>query len=240
MKKLTELDKRTQLRNIWNVWDLIDKFCFGINWEVVICWGLIWGFLWKNIFFHGRSHCDLIEGYEKRIVDFLLIIWPSMFGGVAEARDALNWMAVILFATNFYPASWLHAWRNADASKSGVAQETLQNTIRRGSKVMTEQEAQQILGVTEKTSWDEILKVGVFLLVHSSAYNWNWSWNMFLLLVQKYDTLFERNSKNGSFYIQSKVHRAKECLEAVHQGKGEGTPTWESGRDRPLHTLPLV
>ena len=48
---------------------------------------------------------------------------------------------------------------------------------------------------------------------------------MFLLLVQKYDTLFERNSKNGSFYIQSKVHRAKECLEAVHQGKGEGTPT---------------
>jgi hypothetical protein len=29
-----------------------------------------------------------------------------MFGGVAEARDALNWMAVILFATNFYPASW--------------------------------------------------------------------------------------------------------------------------------------
>ncbi|KAJ6343430.1 hypothetical protein OIU76_005212 [Salix suchowensis] len=85
-----------------------------------------------------------------------------------------------------------------DASKSGVAQETIQNTIRRGSKVLTEQEARQILGVTEETSWEEIMK--------------------------KYDTLFERNSKNGSFYIQSKVHRAKECLEAVYQGKGEGTP----------------
>ncbi|XP_057999980.1 mitochondrial import inner membrane translocase subunit PAM16 like 2 isoform X2 [Hevea brasiliensis] len=87
----------------------------------------------------------------------------------------------------------------ADASKSGVAQETIQNTIHRGSKVMTEQEARQILGVTEETAWEEILK--------------------------KYDTLFERNAKNGSFYIQSKVHRAKECLEAIHQGKGEGTPS---------------
>ncbi|XP_050220851.1 mitochondrial import inner membrane translocase subunit PAM16 like 2-like isoform X2 [Mercurialis annua] len=86
-----------------------------------------------------------------------------------------------------------------DASKSGVAQETIQNTIRRGSKVMTEQEARQILGVTEQTSWEEI--------------------------IQKYDGLFERNAKNGSFYLQSKVHRAKECLEAVHQGKGEDNPS---------------
>lgn len=37
------------------------------------------------------------------------------------------------------------------------------------------------------------------------------------ILLQKYDTMFERNAKNGSFYLQSKVHRAKECLEAVYQ-----------------------
>ncbi|XWS31429.1 hypothetical protein CRYUN_Cryun23aG0074900 [Craigia yunnanensis] len=35
----------------------------------------------------------------------------------------------------------------ADAAKSGVAQETLQNAARRAGKVMTEQEARQILGV---------------------------------------------------------------------------------------------
>ncbi|PWA92936.1 protein Transporter, Pam16 [Artemisia annua] len=80
-----------------------------------------------------------------------------------------------------------------DASKTGVAQETLQNAVRKGSKAMTEQEARQILGVSEHSSWEEI--------------------------AQKYDTLFERNAKNGSFYLQSKVHRAKECLETVYQEK---------------------
>jgi hypothetical protein len=35
--------------------------------------------------------------------------------------------------------------------------------------------------------------------------------------LQKYDTMFERNNKNGSFYLQSKVHRAKECLEPLYQ-----------------------
>lgn len=49
--------------------------------------------------------------------------------------------------------------------------------------------------------------------------------------MQKYDKLFENNSKNGSFYLQSKVHRAKERLEVVRQGKSEGksegTPSWE-------------
>ncbi|XP_061353867.1 mitochondrial import inner membrane translocase subunit PAM16 like 2-like [Gastrolobium bilobum] len=85
----------------------------------------------------------------------------------------------------------------ANASKNGVAQETIQNTIRRAGKVMTEQEARQILGVTEETPWEEIAK--------------------------KYDTLFENNAKNGSFYLQSKVHRAKECLESIQQSKSQGT-----------------
>ncbi|XVF11385.1 hypothetical protein REPUB_Repub08aG0023500 [Reevesia pubescens] len=83
------------------------------------------------------------------------------------------------------------------ASKSGVAQETMQN-IRRASKIMAEPEARQVLGITEHSSWEEILK--------------------------KYDNLFEQNAKNGSFYLQSKVHRAKECLEAVYQKKAQGNP----------------
>ncbi|XP_020598263.1 mitochondrial import inner membrane translocase subunit PAM16 like 2-like, partial [Phalaenopsis equestris] len=46
---------------------------------------------------------------------------------------------------------------------------------------------------------------------------------IFKLFGQRYDTLFERNGKMGSFYLQSKVHRAKECLEAAYQKSGEGT-----------------
>nr|GMD20585.1 mitochondrial import inner membrane translocase subunit PAM16 like 2-like [Ipomoea batatas]GME18206.1 mitochondrial import inner membrane translocase subunit PAM16 like 2-like [Ipomoea batatas] len=83
-----------------------------------------------------------------------------------------------------------------DASKTGAAQEVAQN-IKREGKAITETEARQVLGVAENSSWEEIM--------------------------QKYDNLFEQNAKNGSFYLQSKVHRAKECLEAVYQSKSEGT-----------------
>lgn len=48
----------------------------------------------------------------------------------------------------------------ADAAKSGVTHETLQNAVRKGSKGMTEQEARQILGVSGETPWEEILQVG--------------------------------------------------------------------------------
>ncbi|XP_015582358.1 mitochondrial import inner membrane translocase subunit PAM16 like 2 [Ricinus communis] len=108
---------------------------------------------------------------------------------------------LIVMGSGILARAFVQAYRQAlsNASKSGVAQETIENTIRRGSKVMTEQEARQILGVTKETAWEEILN--------------------------KYETLFERNAKNGSFYLQSKVHRAKECLEALHQGKGEGNPS---------------
>ncbi|XP_050217706.1 mitochondrial import inner membrane translocase subunit PAM16 like 2-like [Mercurialis annua] len=107
---------------------------------------------------------------------------------------------LVVMGSSILARAFVQAYRQAltNASKSGVAQETIQNTIRRGSKVMTEQEARQILGVTEETAWEEILN--------------------------KYDNLFERNAKNGNFYIQSKVHRAKERLETVYEGKGE-TPS---------------
>ncbi|XP_008784215.2 mitochondrial import inner membrane translocase subunit PAM16 like 2-like [Phoenix dactylifera] len=104
---------------------------------------------------------------------------------------------LIIMGSGILGRAVLQAYRKAleNANKTGVANETIQN-IRRASKVMTEQEARQILGISEQSTWEEVL--------------------------QKYDGLFERNAKNGSFYLQSKVHRAKECLEAVYQGKGEG------------------
>ncbi|RDY08805.1 Mitochondrial import inner membrane translocase subunit PAM16 like 2, partial [Mucuna pruriens] len=101
---------------------------------------------------------------------------------------------LIVMGGGLLARAFVQAYRQAlaNASKNGVAQETIQNTIRRASKGMTEQEARQILGVTEKTPWEEIVK--------------------------KYSNLFENNAKKGSFYLQSKVHRAKECLESVHRG----------------------
>ncbi|GAV90446.1 Pam16 domain-containing protein [Cephalotus follicularis] len=104
---------------------------------------------------------------------------------------------LIVMGSTILGSAFLQAYRQAlaNASRNGVTQETIQNAARRVSKVMTEQEARQILGVTEETGWEEILK--------------------------KYENLFENNAKNGSFYLQSKVHRAKECLEATYTGKGE-------------------
>jgi mitochondrial import inner membrane translocase subunit TIM16 len=47
-----------------------------------------------------------------------------------------------------------------DASKTGAAQEAM-NGIKRAtsSKAMTEHEARQILGITENSTWEEIVKV---------------------------------------------------------------------------------
>jgi len=53
----------------------------------------------------------------------------------------------------------------ADASKTGAAQEAMQNTVRRASRAITEQEARQILGVSENASWEEILEVSKYFLI---------------------------------------------------------------------------
>ncbi|XP_020251749.1 mitochondrial import inner membrane translocase subunit PAM16 like 2-like [Asparagus officinalis] len=105
---------------------------------------------------------------------------------------------LIVMGSGILGRAVFQAYRKAleNASKNGVAHEAI-NNIRRPSKVLTEQEARQILGLTEQASWEEVL--------------------------QKYDALFERNAKNGSFYIQSKVHRAKEALESVYRGDSTGT-----------------
>jgi import inner membrane translocase subunit TIM16 len=108
---------------------------------------------------------------------------------------------LIVMGSGILGRAFFQAYRQAlaNASKTGAAQEAMQNAVRNAGKVINEQEARQILGVTEKTSWEEIL--------------------------QKYDKLFENNAKAGSFYLQSKVLRAKECLEVVYRSKGNGTPS---------------
>ncbi|KAA8540613.1 hypothetical protein F0562_024468 [Nyssa sinensis] len=105
---------------------------------------------------------------------------------------------LIVMGSGIMARALFQAYRQAlaNASRNGIAQEALQN-IRRASKTMAEPEARQILGVTEHSSWEEIM--------------------------QRYDKLFEKNAKNGSFYLQSKVHRAKECLESFYQRKAQGT-----------------
>ncbi|KAG2326879.1 hypothetical protein Bca52824_009607 [Brassica carinata] len=112
-----------------------------------------------------------------------------------SARTAARVLAtLIVYGSGAVIRACSQAYRQAlaNASKSGVAQEAMQS-VKRGIRGLTEPEARQILGVTEKSSWEEVLK--------------------------RYDNLFERNAKSGSFYLQSKVHRAKECLEAAYQKK---------------------
>ena len=58
---------------------------------------------------------------------------------------------------------------------------------RAGSKQLSLQEVQQILGLESGATWEQITK--------------------------KYDHLFMANEKNGTFYLQSKVFRARERLE---------------------------
>ncbi|RAL41458.1 unnamed protein product [Cuscuta campestris] len=105
---------------------------------------------------------------------------------------------LIVMGSGIMARAFVQAYRQAlaNASKTGAAEEVAQN-IRKASKAMTEAEARQILGLTEKSTWEEVL--------------------------QKYNNLFEKNAKSGSFYLQSKVHRAKECLESVYRSKPPGS-----------------
>ncbi|KAH7387144.1 hypothetical protein KP509_16G007900 [Ceratopteris richardii] len=68
-----------------------------------------------------------------------------------------------------------------DASKLEWSEGTVRRMISY-NKTMTEEEARMILGTSDNTTVEEML--------------------------QKYDNLFQRNAKSGSFYLQSKVQRA--------------------------------
>ena len=58
---------------------------------------------------------------------------------------------------------------HVDANKTGVAQETVKNVFR-SSGAMTEQEARQVLGITEHSSWDEIMQVDDLILHYFMLY----------------------------------------------------------------------
>uniref|UniRef100_M1CW16 Mitochondrial import inner membrane translocase subunit tim16 n=1 Tax=Solanum tuberosum TaxID=4113 RepID=M1CW16_SOLTU len=135
-----------------------------------------------------------------------LLEMVSYFGNYAIMlflRQAAKIIAnLIVMGSSILARAFVQAYRQAlsNASKNGVAQEAVQN-IKRSSKTMTEAEARQILGVTEDSSWEEI--------------------------VQKYDNLFERNAKNRSFYLQSKIilhiRMIEIVLMAYNQMKSEGS-----------------
>ena len=104
----------------------------------------------------------------------------------------------------------------ADGTRAGVGAEGAQAAARAGGKQLSLQEAQQILGVESGATWDQIAK--------------------------KYDHLFSVNEKHGSFYLQSKVFRAKERLEQEfvekgmpmpgHGGEGQQQPEQPSGEQQ--------
>ena len=83
-----------------------------------------------------------------------------------------------------------------DGAKSGVGAEAA--NAARGAKQLTVQEANQILGIESGATWEEIMK--------------------------KYNHLFDANQKHGSFYLQSKVYRAKERLEEEFKENGWPMP----------------
>ncbi|PHT93395.1 hypothetical protein T459_01277 [Capsicum annuum] len=149
----------------------------------------------------------------------------SFFGNytiMSFLRQAARILAnLIVMGSTILARAVVQAYRQAltNASKNGVAQEAVQN-IKRASKTMTEAEARQILGVTENSSWEEIVQVHLNVCRSNTFFVFNMTLTRcFSFFLQKYDNLFERNAQNGSFYLQSKVHRAKECLEAVHKPK---------------------
>lgn len=86
------------------------------------------------------------------------------------------------------------AYRQAvvNAAKSGVTAENVSAGLKSGQ--MSLQEAQQILGVEKNATLEQARK--------------------------KFEHLFKVNEEHGSFYLQSKVYRAKERLDQDFREKG--------------------
>ncbi|KAJ9558857.1 hypothetical protein OSB04_013471 [Centaurea solstitialis] len=104
-----------------------------------------------------------VRSWSDLSIDLCITTWSSevvtcIMGLFVQAGKILA--NLIVMGSGILARAFVQAYRQAiqNASKSGVAQETLQNAVRKGSKVMTEQEARQILGVTEQSSWEEIAK----------------------------------------------------------------------------------
>jgi len=88
-------------------------------------------------------------------------------------------------AVLFRAAAQAYKQAIVNGTKAGVGSEAAASF--RKSKEMNLPEAYMILGVNDKTPWEDVLK--------------------------KYKHLFEVNEKHGSFYLQSKIYRAKERIE---------------------------
>lgn len=87
------------------------------------------------------------------------------------------------------------AYRQAivNAQRTGVAQEAANGAAAKtmwGKKVMTVEEARQVLGVDASATYAEVYA--------------------------RYEKLFESNEKGGSFYLQSKIYRAREALDGEY------------------------
>ncbi|MCO5601701.1 hypothetical protein L7F22_055824 [Adiantum nelumboides] len=95
---------------------------------------------------------------------------------------------IVVLGSGVLLRAFSQAYRQAltNASKTGVAREAVQN-LAKSSKSMTQEEARMILGVNDSATVEDML--------------------------HRYQSLFDKNAKSGSFYLQSKVQRAKECLE---------------------------
>ncbi|KAI7838245.1 hypothetical protein COHA_007990 [Chlorella ohadii] len=99
------------------------------------------------------------------------------------------------------------AYRQAiiNGTKAGMTAEGVQAAAK-AAKQLTLREAEMILGVESGAGWQEVMK--------------------------KYEHLMQANEKNGSFYLQSKVYRAKERLEQEFQEQGLPTDWPEGGQQQ--------
>mmetsp|Transcript_21436 Transcript_21436/g.36593 ORF Transcript_21436/g.36593 Transcript_21436/m.36593 type:complete len:125 (-) Transcript_21436:550-924(-) len=91
------------------------------------------------------------------------------------------------------------AWSQAlvNAQKTGVAQEATKQTAKVIANQMSSDEARMILQVKPEAPWGDVVK--------------------------RYKHLFGVNDTSGSFYLQSKVYRARERLEQEYESQGKKT-----------------
>lgn len=123
--------------------------------EFLLIW--LWWALeyWEGLYFRHTVRLLQVCLSTVSMLGIVLFIFYFYFYKKKLSLECCIYKISLLFLKSF---NWTFVLDAADASKSGVAQETVQN-LRRASKIMAEPEARQILGVTERSSWEEILKV---------------------------------------------------------------------------------
>lgn len=96
---------------------------------------------------YGKVVCYLESTYLSCMFKNISVL-PVMWSAISDILELIDYVLLCVIVFFLF----------LDANKTGVAHETI-NNIRRASKAMTEQEARQILGVSEQSSWEEILQV---------------------------------------------------------------------------------